>query len=371
MEYRRLGRTDLQVSAVSLGTEYLIDLPREHVVEVIHAALDHGINYFDLFFAQPEFRDNMGAAFKGHRDQALLTAHLGAVVQDGQYARSRDLKLSEEYLNDFLRRYETDHVDVLMIHNCDEQEDLDKILAFDGMLDLAQKLQSQGKARYIGFSGHTAATAQQAVETEYIDVVMYPINLAGHAVPGREAFLSACAIMDVGVVGMKPYAGGRLLEGMYSIRVEKFQSGGEDREIFTGRNLTPVQCLSYALSQVGISTVVPGCKDVAQLEAALAYLDADAVARDYADIVSEFGQYVAGECVFCNHCLPCPANIDIGRVMRLLESARRTVGLEVYNEYQGLSASGADCIQCGDCMSRCPFDVDVISKMKEAEHFMR
>jgi predicted aldo/keto reductase-like oxidoreductase len=160
----------------------------------------------------------MGAAFKGRRDAALLVAHLGAVEQDGQYARSRDLKLSEAYFHDFLRRYQTDYVDVLMIHNCDEQEDLDGVLGLNGMLDLAQKMQAQGKARYIGFSGHTPATAQQAAESEYIDVIMFPVNLAGHAIPGREAFLSACAILDIGVVAMKPYAGGRLLEARAAAR---------------------------------------------------------------------------------------------------------------------------------------------------------
>ena len=76
MEYRTLGRTGLEVSAISLGTEHLLDLPPDHVASVIHAALDHGINYFDLFWAHPEFRDMMGAAFKGHRHRALLAAHL-------------------------------------------------------------------------------------------------------------------------------------------------------------------------------------------------------------------------------------------------------------------------------------------------------
>ena len=78
MEYRRLGRTGLDVGAVSLGTEYLIDLPREKVVSVIREAIARGINYFDLFYAQEEFRDNMGAAFKGHRDRVFLAGHLGA-----------------------------------------------------------------------------------------------------------------------------------------------------------------------------------------------------------------------------------------------------------------------------------------------------
>ena len=63
MEYRQLGRTNLQVSTVSLGTKYLIDQPRQTVIAVVRQAIDQGINYFDLFFAQSRFRDTMAKAF--------------------------------------------------------------------------------------------------------------------------------------------------------------------------------------------------------------------------------------------------------------------------------------------------------------------
>ena len=89
MKHRTLGRTALDVGALGLGTEYLIDQPRKTVVDVIHRALERGINYFDLFFAQAEFRSNMGAAFKGYRKGAVLAAHLGAGEIDGQYEKIR------------------------------------------------------------------------------------------------------------------------------------------------------------------------------------------------------------------------------------------------------------------------------------------
>ena len=125
MEYRTLGRTGVQVSAISLGTEYLINQSSEHVSSVIHEAIAQGINYFDLFFAQPRFRDHMGAAFKGYREKVNLVAHLGAIERDGQYDRSRDLAVAERFFDDFLTRYHTDYVDVLMVHNIDEQAEYD------------------------------------------------------------------------------------------------------------------------------------------------------------------------------------------------------------------------------------------------------
>ncbi|HHX65251.1 MAG TPA: 4Fe-4S binding protein [Chloroflexi bacterium] len=365
MEYRTLGRTGLEVSAISLGTEHLLDLPPDHVASVIHAALDHGINYFDLFWAHPEFRDMMGAAFKGHRHRALLAAHLGAAMEGNQYVRTRDKKLAEQYFHDFLTRYETDYVDVLFLHNCDTEEDLDTLMSPGGLMDMAQRYQLQGKTRYIGFSGHTASIAQEVATTGYVDVIMFPINLVGHAIPGRNEFMRACVTHNIGLVGMKPYAGGTLLRPDRTLSMEHWQSGGQDVELNKSVAITPVQCLSYSLEQPGVSTLVPGCRSLEELDAALAYFTATPEEKSFVHILKDFEHYTTGECVYCNHCLPCPAEIDIARVMRLLDSSKPVLGLEVAMEYRGLAANGSDCIKCGACEERCPFDVPVMERMDE------
>jgi uncharacterized protein len=366
MEYRRLGRTGLDVSAISLGTEYLINLPREHVVAVIREALKQGINYFDLFFAQPQFRDNMGAAFAGHREQAILAAHLGSTDVNGQYEKTRDLQVSERFFHDFLTRYHTDYVDILYLHNSDEQEDYDKVMRSDGLLGMAQRLQREGKARFIGFSSHTVAVALQAIASGLVDVLMFPINLASNAVPGKRELFSACVAHNVGLVAMKPFAGGKLLQQGQTVDMEFWQTGGAPAQLQKSVPITPVQCLAYVLSQVGVSTIVPGCKDLEQLAAALAYWQATEEQKDFAAVVSGFQQYVTGECVYCNHCLPCPSTIDIGQTIRLLETAQRHLTDAVRAAYAALPSKASDCVQCGSCEERCPFGVDVISKMEQA-----
>ena len=129
MNCRTLGRTGLQVSEVSLGTEYLIGAPHEQIVSVVREAIAQGINYFDLFCAEPEFRDAMGEAFAGRRDQVILAAHLGAAVKDGQYEKTRSLRKARQFFEDYLTRYQTNHVDLLYLHNCDSQKDFDKLFA--------------------------------------------------------------------------------------------------------------------------------------------------------------------------------------------------------------------------------------------------
>ena len=177
--------------------------------------------------------------------------------------------------------------------------------------------------------------------------------------------LSEIISEGVGLVAMKPYGGGKLLQKTASASIEHYQSGWRkyERQIPV---VTPVQCISYALSQIGVSTIVPGVKNNDELKAALHFLDATDEEKDFSAVIPEFKEYVEGECVYCNHCLPCPSVIDIGKNIRLLEMAQYNISDDIRNDYNALSAKASDCVECGSCVERCPFGVDVISKMRQA-----
>ncbi len=372
MEYRTLGRTGLDVSVISLGTEYLINIPQKNAVDVIHRAISQGVNYFDLFFAQPEFRDNMDAAFQGHRQKVILAAHLGAAIDsNGQYTRIRDPQQCEYFFLDFLARYHVESADILYLHNSDSQEDYDELMKPGGLLEMAKRFQAEGKTRFIGFSGHNTVTSRQAVESGQIDVLMFPVNFTNHVMPGRQALFDACVARQVGLVAMKPYAGGNLLREEREFEVNSFVSGSAQVanasvKFTKSATITPVQCLAYILEQTGVSCVVPGCANIEQLDAALAYLDASEQSKAYAALLPDFKQYKTGRCVHCNHCLPCPSNIDIGETLRLWQLAQQELSVEVRAAYRALPVNASDCIECGVCMERCPFGVDVIAQMKDA-----
>jgi predicted aldo/keto reductase-like oxidoreductase len=367
MLYRTLGQTSLQVSEVSLGTEYLIGKPHDHIVEVIHAALDAGINYFDLFCATPDFRDAMGAAFAGQRKNVTLAAHLGAAIkEDGQYLRTRSLKICEKFFEDFLIRLAIDYTDVLILHNCDRQNDFDVLFRKNGPLGLALKLKEEGKTRFIGFSGHTVSTALQAVESGLIDVLMFPVNMAGNAVPGKKDLLKTCQARGVGVVAMKPLGGGKLLQGPRTVRLAHYQMGGETQQIKKNVPITPVQCLHYTLSQVGVCAAIPGCANVEELRGVLAYEQAIEAEKDFSAIIADFEQYVPGECVYCNHCLPCPAQIDIGQTLRLFDMAQQDFTPAIRAAYDAMPTHASDCTTCGACEKRCPFGVSTVARIAEA-----
>ncbi len=195
---------------------------------------------------------------------------------------------------------------------------------------------------------------------------MFPINLAGNAVPGKKDLLKACVTHDVGLVAMKPFAGGKLLRSERTVRVARYQMGGQALKLRKSVPIAPVHCLSYALAQVGVSTVIPGCADREELVAVLDYWEAPEEERDFSAIVADFQQYVTGECVYCNHCLPCPSAIDIGQTIRLFEMALQHLTAELQTAYEALPAKASDCVQCDACAGRCPFGVDVVGKMEQA-----
>jgi predicted aldo/keto reductase-like oxidoreductase len=366
VKYTNLGRTGLNVSAIGIGTEHLRGQPRETVVSTLRQAFECGVNYYDLIFSFPDYLSNLHEAFHGYRERVLLTAHLGSTERKGQYYKSRSVGRCETFFLDFLSRLGTDHIDVLFLHNFNSVNDWEKIARPGGVLDLARRLQEEGKARFLGVSGHYPGVIEMAVETGLVDVVMFPVNMFSHAMPGRRELLELCARQGLGVVAMKPFGGGKLLTRRGSFRVPKYQTAGEAYTARIINEVTPARCLGYVMSQVGVSMALPGVKNDAELAAALQVLEATEEERDFSDLLADFGRYVEGECVYCNHCLPCPAAIDIGEVNRLLDAAQLGITESLRRTYHALAVHASACTECGVCVARCPFGVEVVARMKQA-----
>jgi hypothetical protein len=366
MEYRVLGTTGLKTGVIGLGTEYLNGRPREKVAAVIPRAIESGVNYFDVVFAFPEYRDNLAVAFKGSRKRILICGHICcAISRSGHYRLSRDVKENDRLFHDLLKRLKTDHVDIVMIQMVNELTSFENIARPGGIVDLANRLKKQGKARFIGISGHKVPAIARTVQECAIDVVMFPVNIAWDLTPGRKEIYEICGRRKIGLVGMKIFGGGRVL-----------RRSGKDP-------VTPVQCVAYALRQKGVATVVPGVRNLGELDAALEYFDAPAKARAFKGVIKESQEELKGNCVYCNHCLPCPLNIDIGRVIGHLDriqAGKKAPQLRdrtnYYNpgrlrlarniNFKGLSGRAEKCTECGACVKRCPFGVDIIGKMRQA-----
>jgi uncharacterized protein len=365
MKYTELGRTGISVSILGIGTEHLRGQPRQTVVSTLRAAVEQGITYFDVIFAMPDYLDHVGEGFRGIRERVRLTAHLGSTDKGGQYYKTRTVQTCERSFLQVLGRLETEYVDVLFLHNFNALQDWDRA-SRAGYLDLARRLRDEGKARCLGISGHYHAILDRAIESRLVDLIMVPINLFNHAMPGRGELLDLCARQNVAVVAMKPFGGGKLLNKRGSLRVPKYQTSGEAFQVKIPGEVTPALCLSYVWAQRGVTVALPGVKNQAELAAALHSLEASEAERDFSGLLADFGRYVEGECTYCNHCLPCPAEIDVGQVNRLLDLAEFGLTESLRAAYAALPAQASACTECGACTQRCPFGVEVVTRIRAA-----
>ena len=390
MQHRKLGRTGLTISEISLGAEHLDNQDRQLVKNVVNHALDHGINYIDpVLYVTPENRDSMGAALRGRRQEAMISAHFGAVYREGKYHKTRDPELCVPSFEDYLKRLHTDYVDVLMLHWIDTDEDSAEAFDENGYLGAALRLKRDGRARCIALSTHIVGIAERAISTGQVDALMFPVNPAHDVLPGdyglgrmwdaathdellrqrpdrgasRAGLYLMCEQEDVGLIAMKPYAGGLLLR---SGPMSKHLENQEGLRNPGGLVLSPAQCISYVLKRPGVTTALVGCRSVEQIDAAVAYYEAAEAQRDFSAIDTDELWKLAGRCVYCNHCLPCPEEIPIGDLLRLLDSAEYSSNDETTKAYLNLSKQAEDCTSCEVCMDRCPFGVHVTERMSDA-----
>ncbi len=378
MQYRKLGRTELDVSEIGMGLEHLLDKDEAVVAETIQTAIRGGVNYFDclpLSEYSTETGENeaylkLGRALEGCREWVYLT-FLAYV--------SRPLPYIQADFACYLRALRTDHTDVFILACCDRLVDFEQATGAGSLLEYAKKLRGEGKVRHIGFSTHNAELAHRVIRSGDFDVLMFPVNPAFDVIPDEERFHSdilgniwdaayqftsadggprprtsvydACERYGVGLVAMKPFAGG------FIFGVEK------------AAGFTPLNLLSYALAQAGVSTVVPGCANPREIEQILAYHSAPAEALDYSGAVAKSRWSVRGNCLYCSHCQPCAVRIDIAAVNRLLDSARAGASADMRGmreRYAALAVKPSACVRCGACEERCPFQVGVMDQMKQA-----
>ena len=364
MEYRKLPRGNEKIGVLGLGMGNIEKSSPEEIEAVIKKAIESGINFFDLCGGGKNVYEPFGRAIKNYRSSIYFQCHFGAVYKEnGAYGWSRDLKTIQDTFEWELQALGTDYVDFGFLHCVDEEKDFED-LKRGGIFDFVKELKAKGVIKHLGFSSHTPSVAHKLLDTGLMDMMMFSINPAYDLECGdeygigttkeRAAFLKRCESEGVGVSVMKPFHGGQLL----SDETSPFKQA-----------LTKNQCIKYCLDRPAVLAVVPGVRNLQDLDALLEYEKATPDECDYS-IIGQFTPAAAmGNCVYCNHCQPCPAEIDIGLVNKYYDLAMAGDNL-AKNHYDKLAVKADACLACGHCDSRCPFKVKQQAKMKTiAEYF--
>ncbi|MGE6758750.1 aldo/keto reductase [Corallococcus interemptor] len=245
---RKLGRTGQDVSCIGLGGFHIGKQKDEaESIALIRGALDQGINFLDNCwdYNDGKSEERMGKALRdGYRAKAFLMTKI-----DG-----RDKKTAAKQIDESLQRLQTDHVDLLQLHEVIRDSDPDKAFAEGGAIEAMKDAQKAGKARFLGFTGHKSPDIHlKMLETAKkhgfrFDTVQMPLNVMDAHFNSFEKRVLPVLVKDgIGVLAMKSMG---------------------DPFILDSKTVTAPECLRYNLS-LPVSVVITGIDSQERLQQAL------------------------------------------------------------------------------------------------------
>jgi len=353
LERRRLGKTGLEVTVLGLGAIKFPHISAQEAAAAVDRALDLGVNFIDTARGYGDSEEKIGPALSRRRDRVYIATKTGR--------RSGNEAMAE--LETSLRNLRTDCIDLYQAHWVCNHEALDQVLAPGGAREAFQKAKEQGKIRHYGITMHRHHGAiRRAIECDLFETIMLAYNPIDEEGVGGE-LIPLAAGHDMGVIIMKPLSGGLLVSPPGGPRVEGLDPvvAGTLRGIATNPHIT---------------TVIPGMISPQQVEenfraVTTARAFDEAARRRFFETVAgmkkelRYGQL----CLSCGYCAPCRQGIDIPKVFRALymqqnyPEDQRSLGRELYD---GLAVPPDACEECRECLERCPAEIDIPERMKEA-----
>lgn len=321
-----LGKTGLKVSRLGFGGIPIQRIDESRTKTLFEKLVASGVNFIDTARGYTVSEAYIGKAIKGIRQHFVLATKSGAKTKEEM---ARDIDISRKNLN-------TDYIDLYQIHNPTPAA-FETILAPGGALEALLEAKAAGKIGHIGFTTHSLELLQKALDMPWVETVMFPYNIVETQVA---PLLAEIQKRNIGFIVMKPLAGGAI----------------EDATL----------ALQFVNANPCVSVVIPGMAEPEELEQNLAAMELDTPLnrQKLEEIRKRLGTQF---CRRCNYCAPCSVGIEIPAVF-LLEGYLRRYGLTDWakTRYAGLAHKASECIACGSCESRCPYDLPIRQMLKKA-----
>ena len=331
MQYNVLGKTGLRVSRLGFGGIPIQKVDAKKTRELMEELVACGVNYIDTARGYTVSESFIGEALCGLRDQFVLATKSMARTKE---AMEKDIEIS-------LKNLQTDYIDLYQIHN-PSLADFETVCAPGGALEALFEAKAAGKIGHIGVTAHMASVFERALSCDWVETIMFPYNIVETQ---GEALMRRAKEQNVGFICMKPLAGGALEDASLALR---FIAQCED-----------------------VSVVIPGMYDVREIRENLAATEDPAPLSEkelakIEEIRSELGTQF---CRRCNYCQPCSAGIGISGIF-VLEGYLQRYGLGDWakQRYAAMAKKAGDCIGCGVCETRCPYQLpirEMLARCKE------
>jgi predicted aldo/keto reductase-like oxidoreductase len=324
---RRLGKTGMDVSIVGFGGIPIQIVPEDVAVSAVRRAYDLGVTFFDTARGYTNSEERIGKALEG-RDYVVATKS-GHREAEGI---SRDVERS---LSNLRRK----QIDVYQLHGVNNDDELESVLAPGGAVEGLRKAREEGKIAHIGITGHRRETLVKAVEVcDDFATVQVPFNLVEDEI--LRELVPLCQQRDVGVIAMKPCGGGN----------------------FTNPPLAIKWCLAQP-----IAVAIPGMATPEEVEQDVAVAHSEDLSpEESAGIERMKSELDHRTCRRCRYCEPCPQGVQIGSLLHGPSIVRR-MGVDRWKEWGAVEmlASVDLCIECGECIEKCPYDLPIPELIRE------
>ncbi len=308
METRRLGRTDIKVSEISLGGVAFTWLGKKRSEQLIDFCVENGINYIDIYSGTGEkIRDSL----KKHRQKIFISTRGNSKTIDST-----------------LQEFGLDYFDIFLLSMIDSREQLEKAIK---EAETLEKFRKQGKFRISGICTHNPSLYSEIIKSRVFRVMMVPVNCID--VIDRKIFEDA-KHNGIGIIAMKPLAGGNLRKYDSAIRY--------------------VLNLPVSTALIGMARIKEAKQDISVLKNPI-ITNQDNVF--YRKIRRQLGKVF---CRYCGHCIfpdPCPEGIPVRTIMMLETLAfqanfKRKVSEKILKSIE-------NCTRCGLCETRCPYKLPI------------
>lgn len=323
-----LGRTGIKVPQNAFGALPIQRVGMNMAVKLLRGAYDGGMRFFDTARAYSDSEEKMGQAFgtiEGMREKIYISSKTMAKTPEKFW----------EDLETTLRNLKTDYLDLYQFHcvsTCYKPGD------GTGMYEAMVEAKKQGKIRHIGITAHLIGVAEEIVESGLYETIQFPFCYL--ATDRDIALVKAAEKADMGFIAMKGLSGGLLTNSD--------------------------ACMAF-MSQYN-ALPIWGIQREEELAQWLAYFNEEVTMTDeIAAFIEEDRKNLMGDfCRGCGYCMPCTVGIQINNCARMSQLIRRAPSENFLSEeWQGLMMKIEECVDCGLCKSKCPYELDTPNLLRK------
>ena len=329
MKYKTLGKTGLKVSQMGFGGIPIQRIDAAGTRKLMEQMVESGINYIDTARGYTVSESFLGEALVGIRDKFVLATKSMSRTKETMAA---DIEIS-------LNNLKTDYIDLYQVHNPSIQQ-LQQVVAEGGALEALMEAKAAGKIGHIGLTAHSLEVFEMARSMDWVETIMFPYNIVETQ---GEKLMAKCAEKNIGFICMKPLAGGAIEDATLAMR--------------------------FICANENVSVVIPGMAEPKELDQNLAAVNDESPLSpaENAKILSIRKDLGTQFCRRCNYCAPCSEGISIPSVF-LFEGYLSRYGLGDWakDRYGAMAKHASDCVGCGICETRCPYNLPIRQMLKVA-----